>query len=91
MQSLEAREARLQAQLEALQRELAELQSGAVARLGPAMVARAQELESAAAKCRQVGVGRVGGAGRGGGGYSSTVMSLLLGSGGTPPPTRAPQ
>eukprot|EP00198_Chlamydomonas_reinhardtii_P010923 XP_001700260.1 predicted protein [Chlamydomonas reinhardtii] len=54
MKSLEARESRLQEQLESLQRELAELQSAAVARLGPALVARAQELEGAAAKCRQV-------------------------------------
>ena len=68
MKSLEARESRLQEQLESLQRELAELQSAAVARLGPALVARAQELEGAAAKCRQVWLGAVlGGLGMMGG------------------------
>ncbi|EFJ43633.1 hypothetical protein VOLCADRAFT_96188 [Volvox carteri f. nagariensis] len=40
-------------QLESLALELSELQSGAVARLGAAMVVRAQQLEAAAARCRK--------------------------------------
>lgn len=52
LRSLDAREAALRAQLEARQRELAELQAAAVGRLAPGLVAQAQQLEGAAARCR---------------------------------------
>ncbi|GLI71736.1 hypothetical protein VaNZ11_017041 [Volvox africanus] len=51
---LDSREAALRHQLQSLSAELTELQSAAVARLGPALVARAQELEEAAGRYRQV-------------------------------------
>ncbi|GLI71738.1 hypothetical protein VaNZ11_017043 [Volvox africanus] len=53
LRDLDSREAALRHQLESLSAELAELQSGAVSRMGPALVARAQELEGAVAQSRK--------------------------------------
>ncbi|GIM16906.1 hypothetical protein Vretimale_19473, partial [Volvox reticuliferus] len=53
LRGLESRGAALRHQLESLSAELAELQSGAVSRMGPALVARAQELEGTVAQCRK--------------------------------------
>ncbi|GIL76562.1 hypothetical protein Vretifemale_6066, partial [Volvox reticuliferus] len=54
LRGLESREAALRRQSESLSAELTELQSAAVSRLGPALVARAQELEGTAGRYRQV-------------------------------------